>query len=76
MAVLAVKNEEALMGAVAYAETKGVRMAVFYEPDPAEEGGSPMGYAAAASEPIQGELRKTFKKWGLWKPPLVSTSSN
>ena len=70
MAVLAVKNEEALMQAVDHAESNGVKMAVFNEPDPTEEGGPPMGYTAAASEPIQGSMRRIFRKWGLWKPPI------
>jgi hypothetical protein len=62
MVVLSVKSEEMLLKTVAVTEQAGIKWALFYEPDDS------MGHTAACSEPIEdGEAKRSFRKFQLWK---------
>lgn len=56
-----VKNEDHLVQTKAYLESRGIDAYMFYEPD------YDMGYTAIATEPIEGEDRKMFAKFNLWR---------
>jgi hypothetical protein len=67
MALLAVKDEDALLKAKERVESMGIQMQMFWEPDPIDGQEGPMGFTAACSEPICGDQRRAFKKYNLWK---------
>jgi len=64
--VLGVDAEPALRSAVWQAEEEGVPMSLFYEPDGADD--MPTGYTAACSAPINGRMRRPFRRLRLWQP--------
>lgn len=59
-----VPDEDALRRAAAATSLKGIRNYLFLEPD---LGGQATAFA---TEPISGEMRKTFKKFPLWNPRM------
>jgi hypothetical protein len=61
--ICCVKNEAQLQDAMARIAAQGIRLRAFYEPDIGGE------LTAFASEPIQGEQRKAFKRYQLMKSP-------
>ena len=66
--VCSVPNEAALRRAAGLCDLKGIRHYLFLESD--LEGQA----TAFATEPISGEIRKTFKKFNLWKEPKLELS--
>lgn len=56
-----VKNEDHLVQTKAYLDSRGIDSYMFFEPD------YDTGYTAIATEPIEGEDRKMFAKFNLWK---------
>jgi len=67
MALLCVRDEEALIRARERAENAGIKMQTFFEPDPVDGEDHPMGFTAVCSEPVAGDQRKVFRKYALWK---------
>lgn len=67
--LIAVKNEYQLLKAQKYVEEHGIHTEIFYEPD--DNLGYPPGYTAFASEPVEVEKRSAFRRFQLWKPPMI-----
>ena len=57
--VIEVKNEDSLMDEINRLENKGIKCAVFYEPD------FNIGYTAFCTEPISDNKKNIFKKYKL-----------
>ena len=62
LVILGVKNEKKLDQALEYLEENGIRHYGYREPDYDDS------LTAIATEPLQGDVRKLFKKWQLLKP--------
>lgn len=60
--VLSVPDKAALLKAHKHLEGKGLRTALFFEPD------FNIGHSALATEPLPTEQRKHLMSWPLWKP--------
>lgn len=61
LVVLEVKDKDALLEAISRTNFYGVQITPFYEPD------YDLGYTAACTEPVEGETKRVFKKYPLWK---------
>ena len=66
MVMCSVGDESELMKAATRCIEQGVELALFYEPDPVQEGGAPMGHTAFCTEPVYGEQRKIFRRYSSW----------
>jgi len=56
-----INNEAELLAIEEYLGCHNIESHKFYEPD------DDMGYTSLCSEPINGERRKLFRKYRLWK---------
>ena len=61
LVVLSVTSEKQLQQVVEQVEFKGIRCAVFYEPD------DHLGWTAACTEPITSTSRRVFQRLPLWR---------
>lgn len=67
MVMCGVDNESELMKAASRCVDQGVELALFYEPDPIEEGGPAMGHTALCTQPVYGHQRRIFRRYQTWK---------
>lgn len=61
LVVLSVASEQQLQVIVEQVELRGIRCAVFYEPD------DNLGWTAACTEPITGPSRRVLQRFPLWR---------
>ena len=60
MVLIGVENQENLLKASEHIASKGIDFIMFFEPD------DDMHYTALCTEPINGDLRKVFRKYKMW----------
>lgn len=61
LVLLQLADEAELLSAVLNVQRRGIRVALFYEPE------FPCGHTAACTQVVRGRERKAFRQFALWK---------